>query len=689
VTTVPLTRHGDLVLGAGVLGILTVLVVPLPAPLLDLLIALNLTLSLLILLVAMSVRRPLEFSVFPSLLLVATLYRLSLNVAATRLILLHGADGEHAAGRVIQGFGQFVVGGNFVVGVVLFLILVVIQFVVITKGAGRIAEVAARFTLDAMPGKQMAIDADLNAGLINDGEARRRRQQVAQEADFYGAMDGASKFVRGDAVAALVVTAINILGGLAIGMIQEGMAAADAVATYTILTVGDGLVAQLPALITSVAAGIVVTRAASDSDLSRDLLTQLMVSARPLAIAGGVLGIISVVPGLPFVPFAAPAALLGTLAWRMRREPAAAASPGPEPEARAEPVTEQVQGLLAIDPMQLELGFGLLSLVDAGKGGSLLDRIKVLRRQFAAELGFVVPPVRVRDNAALASQQYVVRVRGNEVARGEVHPDRLLAMNPGAAEGDLPGIEVQEPTFGLPARWISPGTKDRALAAGFTVVDPSTVVATHLSEVIRRQAPALLGRQEAQALLDQLKETHPSVVEGLVPGLLTLGVVHRVLQRLLAEGVPVRDLPTVLEVLADVAPSTKDPAVLAEHARAAQAEAVCRPYLGRDGSLRVLLLGPDTEARLTEALAAGGGEAALDPRLAQPIAAAIARALERAAPFDTRPVLLCPSPLRRHIRHLTERSLPHLGVLSYAEVPPQLSVASAGTVEIDHATQAV
>jgi flagellar biosynthesis protein FlhA len=689
VSAVPLTRHSDLVLGAGVLGILTVLVVPLPAPLLDLLIALNLTLSLLILLVAMSVRRPLEFSVFPSLLLVATLYRLSLNVAATRLILLHGADGEHAAGRVIQGFGQFVVGGNFVVGVVLFLILVVIQFVVITKGAGRIAEVAARFTLDAMPGKQMAIDADLNAGLINDAEARRRRQQVAQEADFYGAMDGASKFVRGDAVAALVVTAINILGGLAIGMIQEGMAAADAVATYTILTVGDGLVAQLPALITSVAAGIVVTRAASDSDLSQDLLSQLTVSARPLAIAGGVLGIISVVPGLPFVPFAAPAALLGTLAWRMRGAPAVPASPTPEPEARAEPVTEQVQGLLAIDPMQLELGFGLLSLVDAGKGGSLLDRIKVLRRQFAAELGFVVPPVRVRDNAALPGQQYVVRVRGNEVARGEVHPDRLLAMNPGAAEGDLPGIEVQEPTFGLPARWISREIKDRALAAGFTVVDPSTVVATHLSEVIRRQAPALLGRQEAQVLLDQLKETHPSVVEGLVPALLPLGIVHRVLQRLLAEGVPIRDLPTVLEVLADVAPSTKDPAILAEHARAALAEAVSRPYLGRDGSLRVLLLGPDTEARMSEALAAGGGESALDPRLAQPMAAAIARALEGAAPFDTRPVLLCPSPLRRHIRHLTERSLPHLGVLSYAEVPAQLSVASVGTVEIDHATQAV
>jgi flagellar biosynthesis protein FlhA len=685
---VRLSRNTDLLLGAGVLGILTVLIVPLPSVLLDLLIAFNLTLSLLILLVALYVRRPLEFSVFPSLLLVATLYRLSLNVAATRLILLRGAEGSHAAGRVIEGFGQFVLGGNFVVGLVLFLILVVIQFVVITKGAGRVAEVAARFTLDAMPGKQMSIDADLNAGLINDVEARRRRQQIAQEADFYGAMDGASKFVRGDAIAALVVTAINILGGLAIGIAQEGLTLADAVATYTVLTVGDGLVAQLPALITSVAAGLVVTRAASDTDLSREVLGQLTVRARPLAVTAGVLGALSLVPGLPFLPFVAPATLLGVLAYRLRGGGAAAEPAAAEAPAGGEPVTEQVQSLLALDPLQLEIGFGLLSLVDAG-GGSLLDRIRVLRRQFATELGFVVPPVRVRDNAALASNQYVIRVRGNEVARGDVYPDRLLAMNPGTAEGDLEGLSVQEPTFGLPAVWITRLARDTALGAGFTVVDASTVVATHLSEVIRRHTPALLGRQEAQALVDRLKESHPSVVEGLVPALLPLGTVHRALQRLLGEGVPIRDLPTVLEVLADVAPTTKDPAVLAEHVRAALGDAVCRPYLSKDGVLRVLLLAPETEARLTAAVTRAEGEELLDPRLAQPLVAAIARAIESAPPFDTRPALLSPSGLRRHIRHLTERHLPHLGVLSYAEVPSQLGVASVATVEMDHAAQAV
>jgi flagellar biosynthesis protein FlhA len=687
-----LGKQTDLLLGGGVIGILTVLIVPLPSILLDVLIAFNLTLSLLVLLVAMYIRRPLELSVFPSLLLVSTLYRLSLNVAATRLILLHGGEGAHAAGRVIQGFGQFVVGGNFVVGVVLFLILVVIQFVVITKGAGRIAEVSARFTLDAMPGKQMAIDADLNGGLINDTEARRRRQVVAQEADFYGAMDGASKFVRGDAVAGLIITVINILGGLAIGVLQEGLEVGDALATYTVLTVGDGLVAQLPALITSVGAGMVVTRAASEGDLSQDLLGQLMARPRPLGVAAGVLGLLGVMPGMPIVPFALPAAALGFLAWKLRTA-AAAPAPTPADDTAATPAgPEKVEGLLPLDPLQVEIGYGLLGLADGGTGvpgASLLDRIRVLRRQFAVDMGFVVPPVRLRDSATLAGNQYAFRVRGVEAGRGEVHPDRLLAMDPGTADGTLDGLEVKEPTFGLPARWIGKAARDEALAAGYTVVDATTVIATHLSETIRRHAHTLLGRQEVQVLVDQLKETQPATVEGLIPNVLPLAGVHRVLQRLLAEGVSIRDLPAILEVLADVAPATKDPGLLAEHARAALADTVCRPYLSPDGALRVLLLGPAMEQHLTGNLVKADGEEALAPTVASTLLQAIGRALETAPPFESKPVLLVPSPLRRHVRRLTERNLPHLGVLSYAELPPQLSVTSVGAVEMTHAAQAV
>jgi flagellar biosynthesis protein FlhA len=685
------SRQSDFLLGGGILGILTVLAVPLPPILLDFLITLNFTLSLLLLLVAMYIQRPPDFSVFPSLLLVTTLYRLSLNVAATRLILLHGGEGPSAAGRVIQGFGQFVIGGNFVVGVVVFLILVVIQFVVITKGAGRIAEVAARFTLDAMPGKQMAIDADLNAGLIADTEARQRREQISREGDFYGAMDGASKFVRGDAMASLIITAVNILGGLAVGLLQEGLPLDEALATYTILTVGDGLVAQVPALVTSTAAGIVVSRAASESELSQDFVTQLTLRPRPLGVAAGVLGVLGLLPGLPALPFFLPAALLGAAAYRLRASAARPDSEAKDKAASAPQAPERVEELLVLDPLQVELGYGLLSLVDRkGEDASdLLARIRALRRQFATEMGFVVPPVRVRDSAGLGSTQYVFRLRGSEVARGEVHPDRLLAMNAGTSDDVIDGLEVREPTFGLPARWILKAGRDMALAAGCTVVEASTVIATHLSETIRRQAATLLGRQEAQALLDKLKETHPSVVDGLVPGLLPLGIVHRVLQRLLAEGVSIRNLPAILEVLADSAGATRDPGLLAEYVRAALADAVCRPFLGPDGVLRALLLSPETERQLRDKLSDAEGEEGLAPRDGQALLEGIARALESAPPIESKPVLLCAGPLRRHVRRLTERPLPHLGVLSYLELSPQLNVQTLGTVEMRHAPQMV
>jgi len=683
------SSQSDVLLGGGILGILTVLAVPLPSGVLDFLITLNFSLSLLLLLVSMYIRRPPEFSAFPALLLVSTLYRLCLNVAATRLILLHGADGASAAGRVIQGFGQFVIGGNFVVGVVVFLILVVIQFVVITKGAGRIAEVAARFTLDAMPGKQMAVDADLNAGLITDAEARGRREQIAREGDFYGAMDGASKFVRGDAMAGLVITSVNIIGGLAIGLLQEGMALDEALATYTILTVGDGLVAQVPALITSTAAGIVVSRAASDSELSQDFVAQLTARARPLGVGAGVLGVLGLLPGLPALPFFAFSALLGITAYQLRAR-AGGPETAPAEAPPAAPAPEKVEELLALDPLQVELGYGLLSLVDRrGEDGSdLLARVRALRRQFAVEMGFVVPPVRVRDNAGLGANQYAFSVRGSEVARGEVQPDRLLAMNAGAATETVDGIEVREPTFGLPARWILRTAKDAALVSGWTVVDASTVITTHLGETIRRHAPELLGRQEVQALLDKLRETHPSVVDGLVPNVLTLGVVHRVLQRLLGEGVSIRNLPTTLEVLADCSAATRDPDALAEHVRANLPDAVCRPYLAPDGALRALLLSPDAERQLRER-AEAEGEDALAAQESKALLEGIARALEGAAPVDSKPVLLCPVVLRRRVRRLTGRALPHLGVLSYAELPPHLNVQTLGTVDMRHAPQMV
>ena len=591
------SRPSDFLLGGGILGILTVLVLPLPPMLLDFLITLNVTGSLMLLLVAMYIQRPPEFSVFPSLLLVTTLYRLSLNVAATRLILLHGSEGATAAGRVIQGFGQFVVGGNFVVGVVLFLILVVIQFVVITKGAGRIAEVAARFTLDAMPGKQMAIDADLNAGLIDDQEARRRREQISREGDFYGAMDGASKFVRGDAVAGIIITAVNILGGLAIGLLQDGLALDEALATYTILTVGDGLVAQIPALIISTAAGIVVSRAASESDLSEALLSQLTQRARPLGVASGVLGALGLMPGMPLLPFLVPAGLLGMLAYRLRAASAAAPADGGDRPAAA-PGPEKVEELLALDPLQVELGYGLLPLVDdkGGDGGDLLARIRALRRQFATELGFVVPPVRVRDSAALGGNQYVFRLHGSEISRGEVFPDRLLAMNPGTSDGQVDGLEVREPTFGLPARWIPEGGQRPRAGRGL-----------HGGEREHRDRHA--SERDGQAA----GRGSPRPAGGAGAARQGQGDASRRSSK--ASFPPCSRWPSCTACCSGCSPrvsrsetfrpssrcsatserATRDAGLLAEHVRPALADTVCRPYLGADGGLRALLLSPDAE----------------------------------------------------------------------------------------------
>lgn len=684
--------QGDVMVALASIGILLAMLVPIPPLLLDLLLAANITLALLIFVISLYILRPLDLSVFPSLLLVLTLFRLSLNVASTRLVLLHGSEGAAAAGRIINAFGVFVVGGSYIVGAVVFAILAVIQFMVITKGSGRIAEVSARFTLDAMPGKQLSIDAELNAGLVTEQEARARRLEISREADFYGAMDGASKFVRGDAIAGMIIIAINILGGLAIGVLQNGMDLMEALQTYTLLTVGDGLVTQIPALAISTAAGIVMTRAASESELSSTLSRQMLFYPKPLGITAGVLLFVGLIPGMPFLPFFAVAAVIGTVAYsRVNAAPSMGGrrtgEAGGEETPAIPPGPEKVETLLPLDLLILEVGYGLIPLVDASQGGDLLDRIKLIRRQFALDMGFVVPPVRIRDNLSLRPNSYSVKIKGVEVAQGEVMVGHFLAMDPGTAQEPVEGIETEEPTFGLPARWISAALKERAQVLGYTVVDPSSVVATHLSEVIRREARELVGRQEVQALLDNLKQTHPALVEGIIPTQISLGAVQRVLQGLLMEGVSIRDLPTILEALADYAPFTKDSILLTEHARQSLAKSICRSLVGPDGGLSVLTLGPIMEHTLSEAIMQNEQESylALEPRLAQKVVEAVAKGVEQCLPIAGQPVFLCTAAVRPHLRRLIERYLPQVMVLSYNEIGPRLSVKVLRTVELSDA----
>lgn len=684
--------QGDVMVALASIGILLAMLMPIPALLLDLLLAANITLALLLFVISLYILRPLDLSVFPSLLLVLTLFRLSLNVASTRLVLLHGNEGPAAAGRIINAFGSFVVGGSYIVGAVVFAILAVIQFMVITKGAGRIAEVAARFTLDAMPGKQLSIDAEMNAGLINEQEARARRMEISREADFYGAMDGASKFVRGDAIASMLIIAINILGGLAIGILQNGMDLMGALQTYTLLTVGDGLVTQIPALAISTAAGIVMTRAASEVELSSTLGRQMLFYPKPLGITAGVLLFVGLIPGMPLLPFFTVAALIGTVAYsRVKAAPSIAGRGSGEgrEEALSAPIgPEKVETLLPLDLLTLEMGYGLIPLVDASQGGDLLDRVKLIRRQFALDMGFVVPPIRIRDNLSLRPNGYSIKMKGLEVAQGEIMVGHFLAMDPGTAQEPVEGIETQEPTFGLPARWISAALKERAQILGYTVVDPSSVVSTHLSEVIRREGQELVGRQEVQALLDHLKQTHPALVDGVIPAQLSLGAVQRVLQGLLAEGVSIRDLPTILEALADYALFTKDPILLTERARQALAKSICRMLITSDGTLAVLTLGLSMEQMLSEAIVQNEQESylALEPRLAQKVVGAIAKGVETCLPLLGQPIFLCTATVRPHLRRLIERYLPHVVVLSYNEIGPRVSVKVLRTVEISDAS---
>lgn len=677
-------KNGDIVLSLGVVGILMLMILPLPRVLLDLLLAFNLSLALIILFVSMYTLRPVEFSAFPSILLLVTLFRLSLNIATTRLILLHGNEGADAAGQVIKTFGNFVVGGNYTVGLVVFTILIVINFVVITKGAGRIAEVAARFMLDAMPGKQMSIDADLNAGLIDEKEARRRRKGVSQEADFYGAMDGASKFVRGDAIAAILIVLVNIVGGLIIGVFQQGMGVMAAAQNYTLLTVGEGLIAQIPALIISTSAGIVVSRAAAESNLGTEVARQILVHPRAMMGAAAIIFLFGLVPGLPHLAFLTLAAGVGFLGYTVEKSRDSGAVEAKEAVTPPASVPEKQEWIVPLDLMELNVGYGLISLVDEGQGGELLKRITAIRRQLALELGFVVPAIHIRDNLQIKPNEYRILIKGVEVGRGDLLPGHDLAMNPTGIDKGIPGIPAKEPCFGLPALWIAVSERERARIAGYTVVDLSSVVATHLTEVLRSHAHELLGRQEAQQLIDQFGKENPKVVEELIPNLLPLGGVVKVLCRLLRERVPIRDLRTILETLADFAPTTKDPDLLTESVRQSLARTITKQYQTADQTLPVIAVDPRLDQRLAAAIVqtAEGSVLTLEPAFAQKMLLRISQASERAGMKGHSPVLLCSPVVRPHLRRLVERFIQNLAVLSSNEIVAPVKIQSIESIEV-------
>jgi len=673
-----------LIIPVAVMGILLMMTLPVPRTLLDILISLNITVSIIIVLVSMYILQPVNFSVFPSLLLIITLFRLALNVASTRLILLHGAEGEDAAGRVIQSFGQFVVGGNYLVGIVVFLVLIGIQYIVINHGAVRISEVTARFTLDAMPGKQMSIDADLNAGLIDEKEARSRREQIADEAEFYGAMDGAIRFTSRDAVASGLILAINIIGGLLIGVFQFDMPLADAARRFTILTIGDGLVTAIPSLLISVAGGIITTRAASESSLGEDVARQLFQNPMPVAISSGFLFFFGLIPGLPFLPFFLLSAATGVVAYRTKRrrdsEQIVVAKERAE-KAEAEKPKERIERLLKVDPLGLEVGYALIRYVDANQGGDFLNRIKSIRRQIALDLGVVVPPIHITDNLQLEPRAYAILLKGVEIARGDILPEHCLAINPGTAQEEIGGTPTLEPAFGLEARWIKPAERERAQLAGYTVVDPTTVLATHLSEIVKSNAHELLGRQETKSLLDTVAETHPKVVEELVPKVLSIGEVQKVLQNLLKERVSIRDAVSIFETLADYGAMTKNVNILTEYCRQALARSICRQNQNDANELAVFTVSPEIEKNIADAIVhtEQGSYLAMEPRLAKDIMQRIRRSIESGA-AGKNPVLLCSANVRMYVRQLIERYLPAATILSHNEIPPYVRVTSLGMV---------
>ncbi|HBL24689.1 MAG TPA: flagellar biosynthesis protein FlhA [Deltaproteobacteria bacterium] len=676
-----LKSKADILVAVSVVFVIMIMIVPLNSFFIDMFLSMSISVSLLILFISMYIKKPLDFSVFPSVLLIVTLFRLSLNIASTRLILVHGDEGSQAAGQIIKGFGTFIVGGNYVVGAVVFLILMIINFVVITKGAGRVAEVAARFTLDAMPGKQMSIDADLNAGLIDDAAARKRRERVEMEADFYGAMDGSSKFVRGDAIAGIIIIFVNIIGGLVIGVVQKGMNINDALSVYTLLTIGEGLVAQIPALLTSTAAGIIVTRAASESNLGSDVVSQLFTQPKALALASFVILSIGMVPGIPLVPFLILSSITYGVGQVMKK--------GPEEELPAVPDValeskERGETIAPLEILEVEIGYGLIPIVDAEQNGELLDKIRAIRKQIAVELGIVVPPMKLRDNLQLGASEYVMLLKGIEMGRGSLVSGSLLAMGPEGKDRPADGIPTKEPVFNLDAYWIAEKDREIYISEGFTVVDHATVIATHLTELVRNNAHELLTRQETQKLIDNVAPTHQKVIEEISQNQVNVGVVQKVLQNLLREQVSIRDLITILEAIADASSSTKDPDVVTEYVRQRMARSILKPYLV-DGILNIHILEKTLEEKLLSSIQPTdqGTVLALDLTFSQKIIEKIGNEAKKAMLQNYQPVLLVHPILRGRLRRFLDRYIQGITVISHNEIPPQIRIQSVGVIRIN------
>jgi flagellar biosynthesis protein FlhA len=673
-------RHSDLI-AIAIVAIVMLIVVPVPTFLLDILLTLNISLSLVIFLLSMYIKEPLQFSIFPTMLLITTLYRLSLNFSTTRLIL-----GKGYAGEVVNAFGNFVTGSNAIVGFIMFLILIVVQYMVITKGSERVAEVSARFTLDAMPGKQMAIDADLNSGLINEFEAKDRRKKIQREADFYGAMDGASKFVKGDAIAGIIITVINITAGFAIGMMQMGLSFTEALSKFTILTIGDGLVCQIPALLISIAAGMVVTRAASESNLGTDIISQLLAEPKVLYIAAGTLTVLAFT-GLPMLPNIILAIFLAFMGYSLQRTIKEAAK---EEEIKAQDIEveeirkpENVMTLLQVDPIELEFGYGIIPLADASQGGDLLDRVVMIRRQCALDLGVIVPVIRLRDNIQLRPNEYIIKIKGIEVASGELMFDNFLAMNPGTADGELEGIKTTEPAFGLPAVWINENQKERAEMMGYTVVDPPSVIATHLTEIIKNYANELLGRQDVQKLIDNIRESYPALVDDVLPKMLSIGDIQKVLANLLKEGVSIRDMVTIMETLADYAPMTKDTDMLTEYVRQSLKRNITKLFIF-DKQAKVITLDAGLEQIIMDSVQQTeyGSFLNLDPSSAQRIINNLLKEVQKLNSMGEQPIILASPVVRLYFKRMIDQVAPGLVVLSYNELDPSVEVQSVGVVSM-------
>ena len=679
-------ESSDISMVIALIGILMAMILPLPPILLDFFLALNITFAVIVLITTMYTRAPLDFFIFPSMLLVLTLFRLSLNIASTRLILLHGNEGGLAAGAVIKSFGSFVVGGNYVVGMIIFIILVLINFMVITKGAGRIAEVAARFTLDAMPGKQMAIDADLNAGMIDEIEAGERRKEITRESEFHGAMDGASKFVRGDAIAGIIITFINIAGGFIIGVLQQGMPMKDALTNYTLLTVGDGLVSQIPALFISTAAGILVSRSGSENRMGKDFVKHLFSNTTPVYLGSIIIFCLGIIPGLPSFPFMTLGLILGLGAWYLSRNfQTTIEEDNNILEDEKEEETSDIDHLLTLDTIEFEVGYGLIPLVDKHQDGILLSRIKAIRKQFASQMGIIIPPIHIRDNLKLNPSQYRVMIKGVETAEYELMINHLLVMDPSGIAKEIEGIKTIEPAFNISAFWIPFDKEDDAKLAGYTVVDNATVAATHLTEILKSNAYELMGRQDVQYLLDNLSKTSPKAVEELVPNLLSVGIVQKILQNLLRERISIRDLLSIVETLADYAPMSKDPDLLTEYVRQKIAKGILASYISEDKELQVITLDPSLEEMLVKNIkhTEHGSYLAVEPKLGKQIINVCAKEVEKQIALDVQPVIMCSPTLRRHFRKLIEHALNSVFVVSHAEIVDDINLEITGKVKIE------